>query len=468
MNRCRPLLLLLLCSPALLAQEPATGTPPKEAGPWRLKDALGGLEWFQVSGEQRSRYESLHNQFRYRRVGSAWTRPFGNDEDVLALRTSLMIAGGTKAVSAGLEILDSRQLGNVDSSFVDTTMVNTVDILQAYVDFHFGEWGDGKHRLRVGREAVDLGNRRLMARNAYRNTINAFTGIDWMWESKENSVRAFWTMPTERLPDDFESLKDNKHDWDQQSLDLQFAGIYYDHKIDPQTNFELYLFGLEERGANTRQRELLTPGFRLNHRAKPGAWNYELEGTFQFGESKESTSATAPMRDHVAGFATAALGYTFDMPWQPNLTAAYFWASGDQDPNDNKNERYDTLFGARRFEYGPTGIWGAIARTNMSSPELRMTVRPTKTIELMAAYRVAWLASERDTWTTAGLRNSAGTSGRHVANQLEGRLRWQVIPKNLQLELGAAYLQAGSFQEDASEGLARDATYGYVEVTWWF
>jgi hypothetical protein len=97
-----------------------------------------------------------------------------------------------------------------------------------------------------------------------------------------------------------------------------------------------------------------------------------------------------------------------------------------------------------------------------------MTVRPTKAIEIMAAYRVAWLASERDTWTTAGLRNSAGTSGRHVANQLEGRLRWQVIPKNLQLELGAAYLQAGSFQEDASEGLARDATYGYVEVTWWF
>lgn len=448
------------------AEKPAK---PADAKPWRLQDEL---TWVKLSFEQRSRYESLHNQFRYRRQSGQNVHLPDNDEDILALRTSMLLETGNRWISGGLEVLDARHYGAGPDSNLDATMSNAADVLQAYLDLSLGELGSGVHRLRAGRQTIDLGNRRLVARNAFRNTINSFLAVDWLWTTEQSTLRAFWSMPTQRRPEDFTSLRDNEQDWDRQSLDLQFWGIYEDWRLTDRTNLEFYVFGLDERGTNTRRRNLYTPGFRVNRAAKPASFHYEVEGTIQFGESKAAATSTTPadvvLRHHLAGFAMGALGYTFDMPWTPSVTASYSYASGDQDPNDNTNNRYDTLFGARRFEYGPTGIWGAVARANLQSPELHLTLKPVKGVELMTAYRGIFLASERDAWTAANLRDRSGRSGHHVGDQLEGRIRWDVMPKNLRLEVGGAVLFTGSFQENASNDRGRDSTYGYVEMTWWF
>jgi len=45
--------------------------------------------------------------------------------------------------------------------------------------------------------------RRLIARNQFRNTINAFTGIAYDWENAaKDRLRLFYTLPHYRLPDD--------------------------------------------------------------------------------------------------------------------------------------------------------------------------------------------------------------------------------------------------------------------------
>ena len=62
--------------------------------------------------------------------------------------------------------------------------------------------------------------------------------------------------------------------------------------------------------------------------------------------------------------------------WSPRLIFQYDYASGDDDPNDADNNRFDTLYGARRFDFGPTGIYGPFARANLSTPGMRIKLKP--------------------------------------------------------------------------------------------
>jgi Alginate export len=469
---------------ATAAQGPKASEPKKDNGPkpWRLNTALGSPSWLTVSGEQRSRLESLDNQFRRSANGAPL---YADHDDVLALRTSLKVDAKGETLGGVVEILDARMYGFQADSYVDTTMVDTADALQAYGSVQLGELGDGKHELRAGREAIDLGNRRLMARNAFRNTINAFDGVDWIWSDKDTTIRSLVMLPVERLPSaptanptpqQTEPLRHNEWELDNQDPDSRFAAVYATEKWGESDGVDVYMFGLDENAENTRMRELLTPGFRLFGNCatntvptkRDGAFFYEVEAAAQFGQSKTNAAVATPVRDHRAWFAHASLGYAFDAPWKPALMLSYDFASGDESPTDDTNGRFDTLFGARRWEYGPTGIYGAIARANLESPELRVLLQPVADVNCMLAWRGVWLAEERDAWTASGLRDQTGASGSHVGDQIEGRVRWDVIPKSFDVEVGFAFLFEGSFQEKASGGRSDDVYYGYLQTTWRF
>ena len=46
----------------------------------------------------------------------------------------------------------------------------------------------------------------------------------------------------------------------------------------------------------------------------------------------------------------------------------YDYASGDSNPNDNKNGRFNTLFGIENFQFTHSGIRSLFKRSNISSP----------------------------------------------------------------------------------------------------
>ena len=82
----------------------------------------------------------------------------------------------------------------------------------------------------------------------------------------------------------------------------------------------------------------------------------------------------------------------------------------------------------------------------------------------MFAHRFYWLASDTDAWTTSGVRDASGNSGDYLGQQFEIRLRWDVVPKNLRLELGAAHLMVGDFIENAPNSSGQGNTnYGYLQ-----
>jgi hypothetical protein len=84
----------------------------------------------------------------------------------------------------------------------------------------------------------------------------------------------------------------------------------------------------------------------------------------------------------------------------------------------------------------------------------------------MFAYRGFWLASKKDAWTTSGVVDPAGDSGRFIGQQLEFSLRWDVLPGNLRLETGYAHLFAGNFIDDApNSNREGDSDYVYTQAT---
>ncbi|MGE0145344.1 MAG: alginate export family protein [Planctomycetota bacterium] len=440
--------------PAKPKTDPAKSAAPK---PVRLDDALGTPDWLRISGEVRLREEWIDGQFR-----SATT--LDHSDLVLLSRTILRADLDFETVDARVELLDARIFGEGTGSVVDATIVNPIDVLEAFIDIDLGKLGDGSHRLRLGRETVDLGTRRLIARNRYRNTINAFDAIDWEWTGAEGqSLRMFWSLPVKRRPNDAASLRDHEVALDQQDLDQQFYGAYWTTELAEDTSLDVYLFGLDDRGQGVRRRSLWTPGLRVERKRERGQSDYEVEVALQFGESQ--ASGAGPLLDHFAWFARASFGHTMDADWLPRFAVAIDYATGDSDPSDGDNGRFDTLYGARRFDYGPTALWGAVARSNLLSAEFRFESRPSKSVRTMAALRTVWLAAERDTWTTAGVRDQSGAADSHVGEQLEVALDYELMPKNLRIILGGAYLWAGDFQGLAPNGRGRDTAYAFAEMT---
>lgn len=335
----------------------------------------------------------------------------GGDQ-ALALRTSILSQLKAPAGRLVVEMLDARQYLQDSGSSINKTMVNPFDILQAHLRRDARELiPGGNSMVRVGRETLDLGNRRLIARNAFRNTINSFTGIDWLWSAEGGgSVRAFYFLPVRRLFEGTAALRENDLEWDTQSFDQQLYGFYGEHpRLPGEVRVEAYYLRLkEESGYDLRDRQLHSPGVRIFRAPKAGQWDFEWESTYQFGQSRLGTDLRLSPLDHEAFLEHFTLGFTFETPWQPRVSVRYDYASGDSDPTDGDNGRFDTLFGARRFEFGTTGIYGSVSRANLNSPDYSISVKPRLDFDLSLSQSLLWLAEARDGLAGAGVRDFGG------------------------------------------------------------
>jgi hypothetical protein len=446
----------------LAAGAAAAADQPK---PWRLGTALSAPEWFSISGTYRIRYETLDNPYRAGTDGS---------DEILVERLLLNARVTLDHFFANVELEDSRQQLADSGTPLGTDQVNTLEPLQAYVGMRFADALEkGDHLdFELGRVTIDNGSRRLVARSRFRNTINAFSGLHATWKGSDGAeVQAMFVQPVQRKPSDFASLKDNDSELDTDSGDVRLWGVFTSWpRLFGNVTGEAYFYGFRLRdhvGVPAADRDLYTPGGRLYAKPAAGAWDFETEAAYQWGTSRASTSAT-DRRDlqHKAGFFHGEIGYTLKANMSPRVELSYDFASGDHNPTDNENNRFDTLFGARRSDLGPTGIYGALARANISTPGVRLELKPSKKVSAMVGYRAVWLASDRDQFTTARLQDATGNSGSFIGNQLEAQLQYNVVPGNIALEFGGAYLTHDDFLDHAPNAPREgDTTYLYAAAT---
>ena len=426
-----------------------------------LSPAMAQERGFDFAGVQRTRYESLDGQI---------LAGLDDPDDVLAFQTSLRFEARLDHVRFVGEILDSRAELNDAGSFINNTVVNALEPLQAFVAWTPGDSERSNvGTLRFGRLTLDLGKRRVMSRNRFRNTVNNFVGADWeRTNAGGGKLHALYFLPMRHLPTDRASLLDNEFELDRAARDTAVRGVFYQlPKLGHDNFIETYLLDYDADTSDAASSaNFISVGARGYRPARPGQWNYEVELIAQAGESGGQVGG-APRFDlsHVASFAHFEVGYTFDRAWSPNITLQYDRASGDDDPLDDRNDRFNTLFGDRRFDFGPTGIFGPFNRSNLETPGVRVTLAPNRRWQGMLSLRSMRLASSTDEWVGTGLRDPSGAAGRSLGTQLEASVGWAVIPDRLSLDVGFAALNLGRFARETLPTQPGDPRYWYAAVT---
>ncbi|UAK26415.1 alginate export family protein [Sphingomonas nostoxanthinifaciens] len=435
----------------------------RAAEPNPLLAAVGAPDDLTLTASVRSRGEYIAGQFR----------PATATEDAAwSLRTDILADYHPGIWRFGVEVRDSRAYGERHNSSVGTSEVDTLEPLQAYVGLDLRDLG-GKGTesiVTAGRFTIDLGSGRLVGRPDYPNSVNSFTGASFDWRDRGGDrLFAFWSMPSTRLPSAADDIQDNKPEFDRARTGLQFYGADLTKtRLPGDVALEGYVFKLAEEDAPyqaTKKRHLLTYGGRLFRKAQPGRFDFELEAVRQTGHEHATTAATdrvvLPVR---AYYVHAEVGRKFQIAWSPRISVQGSLATGD-DADPKRITRFDTLYGATRIDFGPSGLYGPLTRSNLRSLGLRFEATPSKRVDWFVMARSLWLDQPTDSFAATGVRDKTGRSGTYAGAQVEGRVRYWLVPRLLHTDIGGALLAKGRFLQDAPNAPATGSTrYLFVDV----
>jgi Alginate export len=409
-----------------------------ETGISQFKD----IHWLEIGLEHRTRYEMRHNDIR---------RIEGGTDNPIFLRNRAWI-GITEILDPlrfAVEFQDSRVVNN---KFLSTDQErNEYDLINAYGELYFraGLGVDDRNqnrpvRFRAGRMAYEATDRRFLARNEWRNTTNSFEGFRLTLGKEANDweLDSFGMRPLRRLQTSFD--QPNSHLW--------FIGtIATWRKWSDIITIQSYYMGQKQTAdpngftaTNKLDREIHMPGFRVYGKAG-NVFDFDASYNHQFGYS-------GTKRHDAHGF-TIELGKTFEHAWKPRIGLFYGYATGDNNPDDNTDNRFDRFFGFAR----PWSADHYMIYENIKAPKIRFEVSPTQTLGFEAGYGGYWLASSKDrmfdfldgnisnTVRDPGFnRDRSGRSGDFVGHAFEGRIRYQPTPR-ISTTLGYTHFTSGDF-----------------------
>ncbi len=396
------------------------------------------LRWLDAGVDARLRYELRENDYR---------TPTLVSDDAFFTRT-LVYVGVQEVIDpvrVAVEFQDS-QRSITDRAVVPTDMDYT-DLLQAHVDLHFRDVVDGQpFTAMVGRMTFDAVDRRLIARNRFRNVINSFDGVRLRLGAERGpwELDAFALRPVVRDSDGFDRSSNNS---------LLFGVTGYWRRESPGIQLEPFWL-LTDRtpgpGVSLSDNQH-TFGVHAFGQWDGSSWDYDLSVAGQLGLRGKDTVAAWAVHGEV--------GYTWDTVWKPRLGLWVNAASGDQEPGDGTTQSFDPLYGATFAFYGYTGyfVWN-----NLINPSMRFSVHPTKRIRAELIYRTMWLESSRDGWLRGLRRDTNGEDGSFVGQEVDVRISYGFF-RWLEAEAVYALFLPGDFV--ANTGRSPVSSFTYLQLT---
>lgn len=429
--------------PPYVRQLSTTGLPFLED---EYKGLFRDLSWLDAGLEYRLRWEHRDNDLRQ-------TRQETDDPLLQRTRFYLGIKEILDPLRFGLEVQDSRRF-NSDYSRASDTSARDIDewgFIQAYAELYLKDFaGTGKVlRLHGGRIAFEELDRRLVARNEWRNTTNNFDGFRGILGEKDDDwqIDAFALQPVVRTASTEDRANENVwfygavaslRKWSD-VITLQPAYFLLDRQAEKGVTgrhiHTLYLRGYGDIGKT---------GF-----------DYDVTGAYQFG--KANYNATT-LGEHQAFLATAEIGYRLQDEWKTRLSVFGGYASGDKSATDKESNRFERLYGFAR----PWSANDYFTPENVVTAKARFEIQPHEKVRIDGGYSAYWLASDTDSFVNANLRDTTGRSGSFLGHELDVRTR-VALDKRVDLNVGYAYFLPEDFT--VAQGKGKESHFFYTELT---
>ncbi|SDK37264.1 Alginate export [Methylophilus rhizosphaerae] len=482
--------------------------PPKyvkQANKTWLKDydAFADVDWLDLGLEYRARYENRQNDFR---------RAQENIDDPILLRTRAYV--GLKNIldpfRFAVEVQDSRRNHSDYNDSTDRRLSNDpkdidhADFLQAYLELHYKDSIFGKDDLgnsrpfwiRGGRLAWEELDRRLVARNEWRNTTNTFQGIRANIGQQKNDwqLEAFAVQPVQRFANQLDQVDHAQHfygivgDWRGWSEYVTLQPYYFylkqdGRKVEYDGNGTSYsdrsVYTALRQAQAQVDREIQTGGLRV-YGVLPGTqWDYDFSYNKQWGNVQRFIGAVGTGRyitvDHDAYAYNAEVGYTFkNHSWKPRFSGSYGVASGDhvQSGTDTSDSQgFDRLFGFGR----PWSSDDYIQMNNIHAAKVRAEFEPKvpflNNVKVDTGFSWYHLDDATDRWSAGNnLTDVTGAAGRDLGKEFDLRVRFP-INNYASLNLGYAHFWGGDFVETTARKVAGQAdrsdtsNFFYTELT---
>ncbi len=438
------LVAIVFCAIGLgaLAGEPPPAKP--EEGPGfldRLKEVRAGDILFRFAVEERLRCERWNNE------DLDDDRP-DHDHRVYArtrLRADAIFSSSLRTV---VELVDGREW---ESERRPRAQNDDLDLHQAYVQLDHGLL-----MLRLGRQELDFGSRRLVAAPTWNNVLRSFDAARISYVSNIVDVHAFCGSVVVGVDDE----------WNRHRHDERFSGIFTTWK--PSRNHKLDLYALRLHTWNPDyyvtgedkvkgEHKRYTYGARLYGDIIPKRWTYDIEAAIQRGHYAN---------DKIRAWAFHAdTAYTFlDLPWQPTIQPIFNYASGDRNPTDGTHGRFDPPYCSTHNMFG--GIMDLVTWKNVKVAGLRVRAKPVPKLHVAAEAHRYWLAEDNDAWYLGSKKSfrhdKAGNSGDNIGTEVGCWARY-TASKHLEFEGGIARFLPGRFA--GKTGPHDGMSFCYLQVT---
>ncbi len=382
-----------------------------------LPVAGGDYGRLDLGGQLRTRYH--HERGMGQSQGFSRFNPTETDFVLTRLRlySNWQVNDQLRIFAEGILADTSDDSGNYIPRGIDR---NYGDFLNLFADLALR---DGL-KLRIGRQELLYGNQRLISPLDWANVRRTFEGVKLMANSDNWSIDGFYT---HLVPVD-------PHNLDEADYDQPFYGCHASYSGFEHFGVESYYIGYdnENTGPIVGDFSLHTLGLRIN--GEFNKWLFELEGGPQFGRQ------SGLGLDHEAAFCTCGLGRNLGdvLPWSPTLWCYYDYASGNNVGGDFN--RFNQLFPLAHKYFG---FIDAVQRANIESPNLLLTMKPAKRLNLLIWYWHFMANQDTDIVPSIGGTPLQSTTSKDLGDELDLIAKFQYGPRS-NLLLGWSHFWRGN------------------------